>query len=85
MALTSTQLNEVAAITTQHINDEVPDLFVQANALYTKMYERKQYVSGGTFIQMPIATGDNDICEKCREHGKQGSAHQHKQNPQDFS
>jgi len=55
MALTATQLQEVAAITTQHINDAIPDLFTQANGLYTKMYDRKNYVSGGTFIQMPIA------------------------------
>jgi len=55
MALTATQLQEVAAITTQHINDEIPDLFVAQNGLYTKMYGRKNKVSGGTFIQMPIA------------------------------
>lgn len=55
MALDSTQLNEVAAITTQHINDSIPDLFVAANGLYTKMYDRKKYVPGGTQIQMPVA------------------------------
>lgn len=55
MALDANQLQEVFALTTQHINDSVPDLFVRANALYSELLKRKNFVNGGTKIQLPIA------------------------------
>jgi hypothetical protein len=54
MALDASQLQEVYALTTQHINDSVPDLFTRANYLYKQMLARKNYVAGGRLIQLPV-------------------------------
>jgi hypothetical protein len=55
MALSSSQLNEVLAVATNYIHNEIPMLFTQANPLYELMLKRKKYVSGGNKIQMPIS------------------------------
>ena len=55
MSLDASQLQEVFALTTQHINDSVPDLFLRSNAIYGMLLKRKNKVQGGTTIQLPVA------------------------------
>jgi len=60
MALTTAQLQEAGAVAVQYINDSIPDLLQQLNALYKKMYERRKYVPGAaTYLQFPVAYAEN--------------------------
>ena len=59
MALTVNQLLESFAITTQAIQSKVPDLFQQANGLYSKIYDRAKYQAGGEYIQIPVFFQEN--------------------------
>jgi hypothetical protein len=60
MALSATQLQEASAVAVQYIRKQVPDILSQLNPLYAQMVEeQKEYVSGGTKIQMAILYQEN--------------------------
>ena len=60
MALSATQLQEAFAVATQFIQKKIPDILTNANYLYTLMMKRKDKVSGGTKIQIPLNFAELD-------------------------
>jgi hypothetical protein len=54
MALTTSQLNQALAVSHNYINDEIPNLYIQANPLHDMMLKKAKFVSGGNAIQLPI-------------------------------
>lgn len=50
---------DVTAIATQLINEEIPDILAQENMLWNKLMKNKKYIDGGDYLQIPISVLEN--------------------------